>query len=186
MSTVHLPNMMRPLLLAAILAFIAGCTGSDAELKEWIAAEKVRIEKNRTPIAPLPVLKTFETFEYKVKDKDDNDRRDPFGPSVQERAEAQATFGSGPQPDKHPKEPLESFPLDALKMVGSIGTGTSMEGLIKDPDSVIHRVHINNYLGENGGKITAIAEDHIDLVELIPNETGGWRERKATIAPGEK
>ncbi len=183
MSTVHLPNVVRILLLAAILAVIAGCTGGDSDLKEWVTAEKA---KKGAPIPPLPVLKTFETFEYKVKDKDDNDRRDPFGPSVQERAEAQATAGSGPQPDKHPKEPLESFPLDALKMVGSIGTGASMEGLIKDPDSVIHRVHKNNYLGENGGKITAIAEDHIDLVELIPNETGGWRERKATIAPGEK
>jgi type IV pilus assembly protein PilP len=183
MSTVHLPNVMRTLLLAATLAFIAGCTGGDSDLKEWVAAEKA---KKGAPIPPLPVLKTFETFEYKVKDKDDNDRRDPFGPSVQEKLEAQATSGSGPQPDKHPKEPLENYPLDALKMVGSIGTGPTMEGLIRDPDSVIHRVHVNNYLGENGGKITAIAEDHIDLVELIPNETGGWRERKATIAPGEK
>lgn len=183
MSTVHLPNVVRVLLLTATLSIIAGCTGGDSDLKEWVTAEKA---KKGAPIPPLPVLKTFETFEYKVKDKDDNDRRDPFGPSVQERAEAQATVGSGPQPDKHPKEPLETFPLDALKMVGSIGIGPSMEGLIKDPDSVIHRVHINNYLGENGGKITAIAEDHIDLVELIPNETGGWRERKATIAPGEK
>jgi type IV pilus assembly protein PilP len=183
MSMVHLPKVIRILLLAATLAFVAGCTGGDSDLKEWVTAEKA---KRGTPIPPLPVLKTFETFEYKVKDKDDNDRRDPFGPSIQDRAEAQATSGTGLQPDKHPKEPLESYPLDALKMVGSIGTGASMEGLIKDPDSVIHRVHINNYLGENGGKITAIAEDHIDLVELIPNETGGWRERKATIAPGEK
>lgn len=185
MSTVHLPNLMRTLLLAASVAFIAGCTGGDSDLKEWVAVEKA---KKGAPIAPLPVLKTFETFEYKVKDQDDKDRRDPFGPSLQERmeAQAQAASGSGPQPDKHPKEPLENFPLDSLKMVGSIGTGASMEGLIKDPDSVIHRVHTHNYLGENGGKITAIAEDHIDLVELIPNETGGWRERKATIAPGEK
>ena len=183
MSQVHLPNMLRTLLLAATLAFIAGCTGGDADLKEWVAKEK---DKKGALITPLPMLKTFETFDYKVKDKDDRDRRDPFGPSLQERMDAQSTTGSGPQPDKHPKEPLESYPLDALKMVGSIGTGGSMEGLIKDPDSVIHRVHINNYLGENGGKITAIGEDHIDLVELIPNESGGWRERKATIAPGEK
>jgi len=183
MSMVHLPNMMRTLLLGAILAFIAGCTGGDGDLREWVAVEKA---KKGAPIAPLPVLKTFETFEYRVKDDDDKDRRDPFGPSLQERMEAQATSGSGLQPDKHPKEPLENYSLDSLKMVGSIGTGASMEGLIKDPDNVIHRVHIHNYLGENGGKITAIAEDHIDLVELIPNESGGWRERKATIAPGEK
>jgi type IV pilus assembly protein PilP len=182
MSPVRLPRT-RTLLLAATLIFIAGCTGGDADLREWVAAEKA---KKGAPIPPLPVLKTFETFEYKAKDKDDKDRRDPFGPSLQERMEAQANTGSGPIPDKHPKEPLENYPLDSLKMVGTIGTGASMEGLIRDPDNVIHRVHVNNYLGENGGKITAIAEDHIDLVELIQNESGGWRERKATIAPGEK
>ena len=56
----------------------------------------------------------------------------------------------------------------------------------KDADGVVHRVHVNNYLGQNYGRITAIAEDHIDLVELIPNGTGGWMERQATIALGDK
>ena len=45
---------------------------------------------------------------------------------------------------------------------------------------------MHNYLGQNNGKIIAIAEDHIDLVELIPNGTGGWMERQASIALGEK
>jgi type IV pilus assembly protein PilP len=178
MSRAHLPDLIRTALLAATLAFLAGCTGGDSDLKEWVAAEKA---KKGAPIAPLPVLKTFETFEYK-----DQDRRDPFAPSLEEQQQAQASAGSGPQPDKHPKEPLESYPLDSLKMVGTIGTGATTEGLIKDPDSVIHRVHMHNYLGQSSGKIIAIAEDHIDLVELIPNGTGGWMERQASIALGEK
>jgi type IV pilus assembly protein PilP len=178
MSMVPLPNLMRILLLAATLAFVAGCTGGDSDLKEWVAQEKA---KRGAPIAPLPVLKTFETFEYK-----DQERRDPFAPSLEEQQQAQATAGAGPQPDKHPKEPLENYPLDSLKMVGTIGIGATMEGLIKDPDSVIHRVHLHNYLGQSSGKITAVAEDHIDLVELIPNGTGGWMERQASVALGEK
>jgi type IV pilus assembly protein PilP len=139
------------------------------------------------PIAPLPVLKTFDNFEYVVKDPADQtkDRRDPFGPSLEEK-QAEASAGSGPQPDKHPKEPLESYPLDSLKMVGTIGSGASMEALIRDSDNVIHRVHAHNYLGQNSGKIIAVAEDHIDLVELIPNGTGGWMEHQQSVALGEK
>jgi len=45
---------------------------------------------------------------------------------------------------------------------------------------------VRNYLGQNNGKITGIAEDHIDLVELVPNQTGGWMERQASVALGEK
>jgi type IV pilus assembly protein PilP len=183
MIVVHIPKSMRYLALTAILAFLSGCTGGDSDLRDWVTQEKA---KKGTPITPLPVLKTFETFEYKARDAEDLDRRDPFGPSLEEKQQALASGNSGPQPDKHPKEPLESYPLDSLKMVGTIGSGGSMEALIKDPDSVIHRVHTNNYLGQNSGKIVGVAEDHIELMELIPNGTGGWMQHQQTVALGEK
>ncbi len=110
--------------------------------------------------------------------------RDPFGPSLEEQRQEQAANSA--RPDQHPKEPLENYPLDSLKMVGTIGTGKTEEGLIKDPDGVIHRVHAGNYLGQNYGKITEVGEDHIDIVELVPNGTGGWIKRQATIALGEQ
>jgi type IV pilus assembly protein PilP len=176
MRIVHIPNVVRVVMLAAAAAFLAGCMGGMSDLQEWVAAEK---RKPGPPLEPLPVLKTFETFEYR-----DQELRDPFGPSLEEKRQAEAS--SGTRPDQHPKEPLEQFPLDSLKMVGTIGTGTSMEGLLKDTDGVVHRVHLHNYLGQNNGKITAISEDHIDLVELVPNGSGGWMERQATVALGEK
>jgi type IV pilus assembly protein PilP len=181
MRTAHVTRVSRALVIIGLLVLISGCTGGDSDLREWVTAEKA---KKGSPIPPLPVLKTFETFEYKYRD-DDPTVRNPFGPSVEERAQA-AAVNSGPQPDQHPREPLESYPLDSLKMVGTIGSGNVMEGLIKDPEGVIHRVHGHNYLGQNNGKITAIAEDHIELVELISNGTGGWMERQASVALGEK
>jgi type IV pilus assembly protein PilP len=57
-----------------------------------------------------------------------------------------------------------------------------MEVLIKDPGGVIHRVRSGEYMGQNYGHITAISEDHIDLVELVSNGNGGWMERPASIA----
>jgi type IV pilus assembly protein PilP len=166
------------LLLAAAFAFISGCTGGIDDLHDWVAHEKTN--PGQAP-EPLPVLKTFESFEYK-----DQEQRDPFGPSLEEQRTAAATSGSGANPMPHPKEPLEQFPLDSLKMVGTMGTATAIEGLLKDPDGVIHRVHVHNYAGQNNGKIVAIAEDHIDLVELVPNGSGGWMERQQTVALGEK
>ena len=178
MRSVHIPGGLRVLTLVLITVVLGGCVGGMGDLQDWVAAEK---KKPGPPLEPLPVLKTFETFEYK-----DQDQRDPFGPSLEEQREAAATAGAGMRPDQHPKEPLEQFPLDSLKMVGTIGTGSVMEGLVKDTDGVVHRVHLRNYLGQNNGKITAIAEDHIDLVELVPNGSGGWMERQATVALGEK
>lgn len=158
----------------ALLLLITGCTRGDADLREWVAHEKAQ---KGSPIPPLPVLKTFETFEYT-----DQGMRDPFAPSLEELG----TATSGPQPDKHPKEPLEAYALDSLRMVGTIGSGASIEGLIKDTEGTIHRVHRGNYLGQNNGKVVSISETQIDLVELVPNGTGGWMERHATIALPEK
>ena len=166
--------LIRVALAVAGLSLVAGCTRGDADLKEWVAQEKAQ---KGAPIPPLPVLKTFETFEYS-----DQTMRDPFSPSLDELPNA----ASGPQPDKHPKEPLEAYALDSLRMVGSIGAGASIEALIKDTEGTVHRVHRGNYLGQNNGKVTNITEAQIDLVELIPNGTGGWMERHATIALPEK
>jgi len=163
------------MLLLAVLA-MAGCTRSMTDLRQWVAREKA---KKGAPLPPLPVIKTFESFEYK-----DQALRDPFAPSPNTN---KSDNKSGPRPDQNrPRQPLEAFPLDSLKMVGTIGQGAGMEALIKDPGGVIHQVHTNDYMGQNYGRVTSITEDHIDLVELVPNGTGGWMERKASIALGEQ
>jgi type IV pilus assembly protein PilP len=168
--------------LLGVLVLISGCASGTDDLDKCVAAEK---GKKGPPVPPLPVLRTFETFNYTYKDNDP-DVRDPFGLSVADRQEAHSSTNNGPQPDQHPKEPMESYPLDSLKMVGTIGGGPGIEALVKDPEGVVHRVHMRNYLGQNNGKVTAIAEDHIDLVELVSNGTGGWMEHQAKIALGEK
>ncbi len=164
---------LRFLLVLGTALVLGGCTRGMSDLRDWVAQEKA---KKGAPIQPLPVIKTFETFKY-----DDQGRRDPFSPST---AEMQTSnVASGPRPDANrAKQPLEMFALDSLKMVGTVGTGASMEVLIKDPGGVIHRVHANEYMGQNYGHITAISEDHIDLVELVSNGNGGWMERPASIA----
>ena len=166
-------HVMRALLILGAALVLGGCTRGMSDLRDWVAQEKA---KRGAPIPPLPVIKTFETFKY-----DDQDRRDPFSPST---AELQAsTSNSGSRPDANrAKQPLEMFALDTVKMVGTLGAGSGLEVLVKDPGGVIHRVHVGEYMGLNYGHVTAISDDHIDLVELVSNGNGGWMERPASIA----
>jgi type IV pilus assembly protein PilP len=161
-----------------LILTLSACSSGTVDLEQWTAQEKA---KRGAPLDPLPVIKTFENFEYK-----DQDLRDPFSPSIEEQQQAQAVTQAGLHPDDHAHEALEGFPLDALKMMGTLGSGAQMEGLIKDPDGVIHRVHARNYMGQNNGRINSIAEDHIDLVELLPNGVGGWMEHPVALAMDEK
>jgi type IV pilus assembly protein PilP len=168
----HLVGRIAALALAT--AIVAGCSEGN-DLHKWVDQEK---GKKGAPLEPLPVIKTFETFEYK-----DQELRDPFNVTAEEQEQ---TANNGPHPDQdRPREPLEAFPLDGLKMSGTLGLAKAIEGLVRDPDGVVHRVHVGNYVGQNYGRITGISEDHIELVELVPNGSGGWMERQATIALGD-
>jgi type IV pilus assembly protein PilP len=153
---------------------LAGCARGTADLEAKI--EEIKAMKG-APLEPLPVMKTFEVFEYNAQAL-----RDPFSTPVEEEV-AQ----TGPRPDvNRAREALEGFPLDSLDMVGTLGLTADVTGLVKDPDGVIHQVRPDNYLGQNFGRIIGIYEDRIELVELIPNGVGGWIERPASIALGEQ
>ena len=170
----HITITLRLTGLALVLVVLSGCSPGN-DLRQWVAQEKA---KKGAPLDPLPVIRTFETFEYK-----DQDLRDPFNVSVEEQ---ETTANNGPHPDQdRAHEPLEAFTLDGLKMSGTLGLAKTIEGLVRDPDGVVHRVHVGNYLGQNYGRITGITEDHIEIVELVPNGSGGWMERQATIALGD-
>lgn len=93
---------------------------------------------------------------------------------------------NGVKPDfDRPRESLEEFPLDSLRMVGTLEQHESNWALINDTDGTIHRVQAGNYAGQNYGKITRVTEFEVELTEIIPDGIGGWMERPATIAISE-
>lgn len=163
--------------LTALVVILSGCAQSRSELEAYIADVKLRPGR---PLPPLPKMQEFETFEYAA-----HEMRDPFAKIAADQSQesdAVAT-GSGIRPDRtRRKEELESYPLDGLDMVGTMGAGADIFGLVKDPTGVVHRVGTSNYLGQNDGKILGIYEDRIELVELFPNGLGGWEERRSAIA----
>ncbi|WP_133480029.1 pilus assembly protein PilP [Cognatilysobacter segetis] len=161
----------------ALAAALTGCArgvtstpGDAPNLEKWIAEARAR---PAPPLDPLPVMQQFETFEYAAQGL-----RDPFS-----RAFADDGSGSGPRPDSaRRKQALEAFPLDSLDMVGTLGTGGGLTALVMAPDKVTYRVRPGDYVGQSDGRVTAVREDHIELVELVPDGAGGWLERPATLA----
>jgi type IV pilus assembly protein PilP len=87
------------------------------------------------------------------------------------------------RPDvSRPREFLEQFSLDTLAMVGTLRLKGRTYGLVQTRDGLVHRVLPGNHLGQNDGRITAIAENEISLVEIIPDGMGGFIERPAALA----
>jgi type IV pilus assembly protein PilP len=168
--------VLRLTLGLTLLALLAGCGHDMSDLEQY--ALEVKARKSRA-IDPIPQVKPYEPFTYEP-----SDRRDPFTPLLQSRAEALAAAAGtgGIRPDvNRPKEPLEDFTLDSLRMLGTITMERRAYALIRAPDTVVHRVSVGDHMGQNYGKITSISETEVVLMEIIPDGFGGWMQRPASL-----
>jgi type IV pilus assembly protein PilP len=83
------------------------------------------------------------------------------------------------------REPLESYPLETLRMVGTLFQGKRVHALVQ-ADKTLHQVKVGNYLGQNFGVVTKISEAEVALKELIQDAGGDWVERASTLQLQEK
>lgn len=164
---------MKRLLLLMVLPALAACSSDDhQDIKAWM---REATKDLKPQITPLPEIATFKVTAY-----DAQDLVDPFRPSRIE-PEKKAGGASGIMPDfNRRKEPLEMYPLESLKMVGTLQQKKLTFGLVL-ADATVHRVKIGNYLGQNFGIITDIDENEIKLKELVQDPTGEWVERSSTL-----
>ena len=153
---------------------LAGCGSREFEDLNRFVEESKRGLRGR--VEPLPEIKQFEPFAY-----DAFELPDPFRP--RQLDVAGQVPGGGPAPDvDRRKEALESFPLEGLKMVGTLERNKVRFALIRTPDSNLFKAKIGNYMGQNFGIITAISETAVTLKEVIQDSaSGGWNERPASL-----
>jgi type IV pilus assembly protein PilP len=159
---------------------LAACSGNNTEdLSAYVAAVKSR---QQARIDPLPEFAPFETHLYEASGE-----RDPFTPPVYSAPTRVAkASGSGIAPDPNrSREPLESEPLDSLRMVGTLERQNNSWALVRMSNSTIHRVQPGNFMGQNHGKIVQITESEVELTEIVPDGLGGWMERQAALALSE-
>lgn len=169
----------RALALAAVMALpLAGCGDPNTEVRAWMAEVA---ERTKPEIDPLPVLEPPEEFVYARAGLED-----PFADRLQEETvpeQAQAHDGDGVAPDPlRPREALEAFPFDSLRMVGTMSRQEQLWALVRAPDDTINRVAVGNYLGQNHGRVTRVDAERVEVVEIVPTGTGRWVEREASLA----
>jgi type IV pilus assembly protein PilP len=159
--------------LLLVATALGACAGSNTDLQQYIDEVKSRPGRR---IDPLPPIRPAPNFAY-----DAGTRRSPFIPDTPANiAAANPNAVDGPDPDR-PREFLEQFPLDSLRMVGSLEMNQLKSGLVQATDGLVHRVVVGNHLGQNYGRVVSISDSEIELVEIIPDGLGGYIQRPASI-----
>ena len=160
---------------AALVVATVGLTACSANMDELDAYINDIKSKPGRGIDPLPEIKPYEVFSYEA-----DEMRSPFQPDSAQVVTN--TAGAITIDEDRIREYLEGFPLDSLRMVGTLDMDNTYYGLIQTADGLIHRVIPGNYMGQNYGRITDIAESEIVLVEVISDGIGGYIERDAAVS----
>lgn len=163
-------------LLILLIIFISGCFDDTSDLKEHIAT----VQANTTSkIEPMPAVPVFDHFDYSAQAL-----RSPFDApkpeAIQERIQKKSGCLS-PDP-RRKKQSLEKFALSDLAMRGTLGGGDIILALIEASDATLHRVAIGDYLGLYHGRISAVTQENVRVIELIPDGAGCWVERETIVA----
>ena len=154
---------------------LAACGGDEhQDLKQWMAEAS---QGMRGRVQPIPEIKPFPVVSY-----DAGDLPEPFS-SSKAMPEKRASSG-GVQPDfDRPREPLEAYPLETLRMVGVVRKNKTLYALIQ-VDNMVHQVRTGNHLGQDFGVVSSITEVQINVKELVQDPSGhttDWVERLATL-----
>jgi type IV pilus assembly protein PilP len=166
--------MRRATLLLPLLLALAGCGDSDVqEVRQWMKEVDARTQPT---VQPLQAPKTFVPFAYAQVDQ-----TDPFNANKLLTELAKARPGGGLQPDTNRrKEFLESFPLDAMKMVGTMEKNKQMFGLLQI-DRTVYQVRPGQHAGQNFGLVTTVTEDAVTIKEIVQDAAGDWVERMSKL-----
>lgn len=150
---------------------LAGCGGeSHQDLRNWMAEQGKGVKGK---LEPLPQMKPYEPFTYNAFDVPD-----PFKPRKIEPAKGDSKLA----PDlTRRKEPLESYPLESLNMVGTLQKDKLVYALVCTPDKDLYQVRPGNHLGQNFGVILGVSDSEIQMKELIQDGAGDWTERSSTL-----
>jgi type IV pilus assembly protein PilP len=164
---------------ASLTLSLTACAPSgQEELQAWMNEQR---QITKPQVQPISEPKKFTPQAYTQESV-----TDPFSnqklTQALKRESAQSTSNAAlvaPELSRR-KEPLEGFPLDAMKMVGSLLKEGKPVALVR-VDNLLYQVRPGNYLGLNFGKIMKVGETEVVLREIVQDAAGEWIERTATL-----
>ena len=159
--------------IAVVLAcaLVVACSGEEhSDLRQFVKDSDKLPHGN---IPPLPEVKPYEPYAYNAFDL-----IDPFKPRKIEPPKG----GGGLAPDlNRRREPLEAYPLENLRMVGTLEQKKETFALIRAPDNTLFRVKTGNYVGQNFGRIVGVSESAVKVKEIVQDSTGNWEEKDQVL-----
>lgn len=177
-------SIVRPIcaILMAVPCFVmlAGCTGAQEELQQWIEQQRREVKPN---VPPLSAPKKFIPQPYLT-----GNAVEPFSTqklTVAIKQEARQSNSLLAAEINRRKEPLEAYPVDSMSMVGSVTKQGRPYALLR-VDNLLYQVKTGDYLGQNYGKITQITETDISFREIVQDAAGEWTERTSSLQLQEK
>ncbi len=162
---------MRYLFIVLLATSLAGCARDFSDLEQYMAEVKARPGGR---IEPLPQIQPYETFVYSA-----SDLRSPFQLAVDDTPRRPG--GIDLIDRNRPREFLEQYPLDTLRMVGTLNIGGTDYALVSTADNLINRVRVGNHMGQSEGRIVEISDSEIKLIEIVSDGLGGYIERPAAV-----
>lgn len=167
------------LVALSLALFISGCGGSEhEELQRWMTEQRAI---TKPQIQPIPEPKKFTPQAYNQESATDPFNSQKLTQALKRESTQSASSAALIAPElNRRREPLESYPLDAMSMVGSLVKQGQPVALLR-VDNLLHQVRPGNYIGQNYGRITKVTETEVVLRELVQDATGEWIERAATL-----
>lgn len=159
----------RKIILAAILVLVAAYAIYQLLSSQQPSPQKV------TQVPPKSIqqaeIKRPEQIEIspKIPSYDLMSYRDPFYPQI-----VRKEVGKG-------ASPLENYELEELKLSGIIRDKNVYRALIRTPDGRHFVVKENDKIGINGGIITKISKDKLEIRETLRYHTGETKNITKTL-----
>ena len=156
------------IVFACSVMLMFACDGSQPfkDLRTYIAGLKqAKIEPDAAELAStkpdvVPVSTKYEAAT----------RRSPF-----EMMEASPTKGV------ESTNPLQSYPIDMLRFVGTVTQDNQTIAFVSAPDNKIYQVKVGDILGDSDNKVVTIESDRISLMEQSGDNGNAAMKRVVTM-----
>jgi type IV pilus assembly protein PilP len=167
------------MIFAGTVAMLAGCGSSNEDdIRQWMVEER---NQTRPKVAPIAAPKQFKPEAYTNATALEPFSNQKLTQALKRDSSQVASNGALVAPElARRKEPMEAFPLDSMKLVGSIIKAGQPVALVK-VDNLLYQVKLSNYLGQNYGRVTKITETEVTLREIVQDAVGEWIERIVTL-----
>jgi len=165
---------MKLIHLVLVSLLLSGCGSEEfQDLRDFVRDSG---KDMRGKIPPPPEVKPYEPFAY----NNEANLSDPFKPRKPDLRSGSRPGSNQPDMDR-PKEALEEFPLEGLRMVGYLYQKKVGYAVVRAPDGKLHRVKTGNYIGMNFGLIKEVSDTEVVIKEMVQDSTGDWSERMSSL-----